>query len=453
MKTNNFIINIKSYIRDALEKINLNKRGAVFIEDKDKIVGIITDGDARRALLKNIDINTRIIKIINKKFIFLTQENATRENILKLLDNKIKLIPILNKSKKLVSIVTEKNINWNEEEKNISKSKSPLRISFAGGGTDLTTYFYLEEGVVLNATINKFCHCILVKRSDEKIIILSNDLNKKLACKSLKNLEYDGHLDLIISVIKILKPDYGFNLTTYSDVAPGTGLGGSAALVSSMIGAFNNFRENKYTDYEIAELAFHAERVCLNISGGWQDQYATVFGGFNYIEFKGSENIVNTLRISDDIKNELEDSLILCNTGISHNSNTIHVDQKKQMNNKKQKLHANKAKLIAHEMKSRILKGKLDDFGKLLHEAWEIKKNFSKMITNKKLDKVYDFAIKNGALGGKLLGAGNGGYFIFYVPTFKKIEFIKNMTKKHFNLETFTFDNYGLRSWITKQEI
>ena len=452
MKTNNFIINIKSYIRDALEKINLNKHGAVFIEDKGKIVGIITDGDVRRVLLKNIDINIRITKIINKKFVFLIQENATRENILKLLDNKIKLIPILDKSKKLISIVTEKNINWNEEEKVISKSKSPLRISFAGGGTDLTTYFYLEEGVVLNATINKFCHCILEKRTDEKIIILSNDLNKKLTCESLKNLEYDGHLDLIISVIKILKPDYGFNLTTYSVVAPGTGLGGSAVLVSSIIGAFNNFRENKYTDYEIAELAFHAERVCLNISGGWQDQYATVFGGFNYIEFKGSENIVNTLRISDDIKNELEDSLILYNTGISRNSNAIHIDQKKQMNNKKQKLYANKAKLMAHEMKSRILKGKLDDFGELLHEAWEIKKHFSKNITNKKLDKIYDFAIKNGALGGKLLGAGNGGYFIFYVPTFKKIEFIKNMTKKGFDLETFTFDNHGLRSWITKQE-
>ncbi len=453
MKIKNFKINVDSDTRTALKAINLNKHGAVFIEDKGKIIGIITDGDIRRALLKSSDINVKITKIINKDFVFLIEENASRENILKLLDNKIKLIPILNKSKKLISIVTEKNINWNEEEKIVSKSKSPLRISFAGGGTDLTTYFYLEEGVVLNSTINKFCHCILEKRNDEKINIYSHDLNKKLFCNSIRELDYDGSLDLIISVIKIVNPDYGFDLTTYSDVAPGTGLGGSAVLVSSIIGAFNNFRENKYSSYEIAELAFHAERVSLNISGGWQDQYATVFGGFNYIEFKGSENIVNTLRISDDIKNELEDSLILCNTGICHDSNNIHIDQKKKMNNKKQKLYAQKAKIIAHEMKSRILKGKLDDFGKLLHRAWEIKKNFSKNITNKKIDAIYDFALKSGALGGKLLGAGNGGYYLFYVPTFNKINFMKRMTKRGYELETFTFDNNGLRSWITKQKI
>ncbi len=452
MDKNIFKINIESTIREALELINLNKNGAIFVEKMDSIVGIITDGDIRRSLLKDVTIDEKINSIINSKFVYLLEEQATRENILKLLDNKIKLIPILDKSKKLVSIVTEKNIDWNEDEQVISKAKSPLRISFAGGGTDLTTYYYMEEGVVLNATINKFCHCILEKRADCKVSIHSYDLNAKLLSSSIDKLKYDGKLDLIISIIKILKPDYGFNLTTYSDVKPGTGLGGSAVLVSSIIGAFNNFRENKYTDYEIAELAFHAERVCLNISGGWQDQYATVFGGFNYIEFKGSENIVNTLRISNDIKNELEDSLLLCNTNIVHNSNDIHDDQKKQMNNKKQKEYANIAKTIANKMKSRILKGKLDDFGKLLHSAWETKKKFSKNITNKNLDSIYNYAIKSGALGGKLLGAGNGGYFIFYVPTFNKIDFIDKMNKKNLVLESFTFDNYGLRSWITKKK-
>ena len=338
-----------------MELIILIKMVEIFFEKMDSIVGIITDGDIRRSLLKDVTIDEKINSIINSKFVYLLEEQATRENILKLLDNKIKLIPILDKSKKLVSIVTEKNIDWNEDEQVISKAKSPLRISFAGGGTDLTTYYYMEEGVVLNATINKFCHCILEKRADCKVSIHSYDLNAKLLSSSIDKLKYDGKLDLIISIIKILKPDYGFNLTTYSDVKPGTGLGGSAVLVSSIIGAFNNFRENKYTDYEIAELAFHAERVCLNISGGWQDQYATVFGGFNYIEFKGSENIVNTLRISNDIKNELEDSLLLCNTNIVHNSNDIHEDQK-QMNNKKQKEYANIAKTIANKMKSISLK-------------------------------------------------------------------------------------------------
>ena len=265
-------------------------------------------------------------------------------------------------------------------EKLISKGKAPVRISFAGGGTDLTNYFYKESGVVLNATINKFVNAVVEKRNDATIYIKSYDLNKEATYKGVDDIEFDGSLDLIKSVIKILKPEFGFNLFTYSDIPSGSGLGGSAALLSSVIGAFNNFRENKYTDYEISELSFHAERVALNLSGGWQDQYATVFGGFNYIEFKDHENIVNTLRISDEITSELEDSLLLCYSGICHDSNEIHNDQKKQMNNKQQKLYATSSKDIAQSMKARLLKGKLDDFGELLGQAWSVKKKFSSKI-------------------------------------------------------------------------
>ena len=145
-------------------------------------------------------------------------------------------------------------------------------------------------------------------------------------------MKFDGKLDLVKSVIKLLNPDFGFELYTYSDVPPGSGLGGSAVLLSAIIGAFNNFRENKFNDYEIAELAFHAERVELGLAGGWQDQYATVFGGFNFMEFKDHENIVNPLRVSGDIINELEDSLILCYSGLNHNSGDIHDNQKENMN-------------------------------------------------------------------------------------------------------------------------
>ena len=156
MDKNIFKINIDSTIREALELINLNKNGAIFVEQKNRIIGIITDGDIRRSLLKDITIDEKINNIINSNFVYLSEEQASRENILKLLDNEIKLIPILDESKKLVSIVTEKNIDWNEDEKVISKAKSPLRISFAGGGTDLTTYYYMEEGVVLTQQLINF---------------------------------------------------------------------------------------------------------------------------------------------------------------------------------------------------------------------------------------------------------------------------------------------------------
>jgi len=390
---------------------------------------------------------------MNKKFIFLREGADTRENILKLLDSKIKAIPILDKNDKLVRVVSSKSINWNESTGIISKAKSPVRITFAGGGTDLTEYFYESDGIVFNATINKFTHAVLEKRNDSKIIITSYDLNKVSKINNISELKLDGSLDLIKSIIINLSPDFGFNLYTYSDVPPGSGLGGSAVLASAIIGAFNNFREIKLDVYEIVELAFHSERIVLELNGGWQDQYATVFGGFNYIEFNNKSNTVNPLRIKDDIKDELEDSLLLCYTGKNHNSGNIHNDIRKKMKATKEKAYAQRTKEIAYQMKSSLLQGKIGDFGELLGQAWEAKKKFSSKISNKFLDDIYNYAIKNGAAGGKLLGAGDGGYFLFYVPTHKKINFIKAIKKRKLFVEPFTFDDHGLRSWTTKNKI
>ncbi len=337
MKNENFIISATENIELALSKIENNHLGIVFISKNKTIIGCATDGDIRKILLAKKDLNLCIEECINTTFTFLFKKNATKENILKLLDTRIRAIPILDENYSLVSVVSQKNINWNEKEKIISKAKSPVRISFAGGGTDLTTYFYAEDGVVLNTTINKFSHAVLTKNTSSEIKIFSNDLNEEVVYNDISELQFDGHLDLIKSLIKLLNPDFGFNLYTYSDVPPGSGLGGSAVLLSAIIGTFNNFRENKFNDYEIAELAFHAERVELGLAGGWQDQYATVFGGFNFMEFKNHENIVNPLRITSSIINELEDSLLLCYTGINHTSGTIHNDQKENMNNKEQK--------------------------------------------------------------------------------------------------------------------
>jgi D-glycero-alpha-D-manno-heptose-7-phosphate kinase len=453
MKTDKFLINKRDSIADALLKIEENSLGVVFVEDETKIIGCTTDGDIRRVLLEEKNLSLEINKCINRDFVFLFEKDVTKENILKLLDTRIRAIPILDQNYKLISVRSQKNIDWNEKEKIISKAKSPVRISFAGGGTDLTTYFSKEDGVVLNTTINKFAHAVLQKRDDSKIKIFSNDLSIEVKYKDITKLRFDGKLDLIKSVIKLLNPDFGFELYTYSDVPAGSGLGGSAVLLSAIIGTFNNFRENKFNDYEIAELAFHAERVELGLSGGWQDQYATVFGGFNFMEFKNHENIVNPLRISSSILNELEDSLVLCYTGLNHNSGDIHDNQKENMNKKEQKEFAQISKDITYEMKSKLLKGQLDNFGELLHKAWETKKNFSDKITTPFLDDIYNYALKNGALGGKLLGAGGGGYFLFYVTTFNKIKLMNAIRAKGLEIESFTFDNIGLRSWITKEKI
>lgn len=453
MEMDKYLINKAQSIESALTKIENNNLGIIFIEDAGKVIGSVTDGDIRRVLLVKKDLNVAIHKCVNETFVFLYEENATKENILKLLDTRIRVIPILNQAHQLISITSQKNINWNEQEKIISKAKSPVRISFAGGGTDLTNYFSTEGGLVFNATINKFSHAVLEKRKDKAIKVFSNDLNESFYYECIDDIAFDGTLDLIKAVLKLLRPDFGFELYTYSDVPPGSGLGGSAVLLAAIIGTFNNFRENKFNDYEIAELAFHAERVELGLSGGWQDQYATVFGGFNFMEFADNENIINPLRISNDIINELEDSLVLCYSGVTHKSGDIHDEQKENMNKDAQKDYAKASKDIANKMKSRLLKCELDGFGDLLHKAWMLKKEFSSKITTPYLDDIYNYSLENGALGGKLLGAGGGGYFLFYVPTFQKLNLMKALKERGLEMGTFTFDKVGLRTWITKEKI
>ena len=449
----NYSIDKKETIQDALKKIEANHLGLVVVKEGNKVIGVLSDGDIRNVLIRKNDFNIKISEVVNTKFTYLFEKDSSRENILKLLDTRIRAIPILTENYILKDVVSVNDIDWGRSNNVISKAKSPVRITFAGGGTDLTSYYYDSDGIVFNATINKYTHAVLERRVDSYIQIISYDLDEKVCVNDISDLKLDGTLDLIKSIIINLNPSFGFNLYTYSDIPSGSGLGGSAVVASAIIGAFNNFRDSKLDIYEIAELAFQSERITLGLDGGWQDQYATVFGGFNYIEFNDKGNIVNPLKISSDTLNELEDTLLLCYTGKNHNSGHIHDDMRTQMKKVDQKRYAEKSKEIAYKMKSKLLQGKLNDFGLLLGEAWEIKKKFSDRISNDDLDAIYEYAIKKGASGGKLLGAGDGGYFLFYVPTKNKMNFIKHMKIKNMQVDNFNFDELGLRTWLTKTKL
>lgn len=449
----NYSIDKKETIQDALKKIEANHLGLVVVKEGDKVIGVLSDGDIRNVLIRKNDFNIKISEVVNTKFTYLFEKDSSRENILKLLDTRIRAIPILTENYILKDVVSVNDIDWSRSNNVISKAKSPVRITFAGGGTDLTSYYYDSDGIVFNATINKYTHAVLERRLDSSIQIISYDLDEKVCVNDISDLKLDGALDLIKSIIINLNPSFGFNLYTYSDIPSGSGLGGSAVVASAIIGAFNNFRDSKLDIYEIAELAFQSERITLGLDGGWQDQYATVFGGFNYIEFNDKGNVVNPLKISSDTLNELEDTLLLCYTGKNHNSGYIHDDMRSQMKKADQKKYAEKSKEIAYKMKSKLLQGKLNDFGLLLGEAWKIKKKFSDRISNDDLDAIYEYAIEKGALGGKLLGAGDGGYFLFYVPTKNKMNFIKHMKIKNMQVDNFNFDELGLRTWLTKTKL
>lgn len=447
----NLTIKKKETIKEALKKIDLNEEGVIcIVDDLNKVIGIATDGDIRRALLEGNSIDQPISKCMNTSFISVSHKDS-REKILKFLDNGIKLIPLVDSNQKLLQVISKNNLPISEEKKNFSRSRAPVRVSFGGGGSDLTHFFSKTNGAVINSTISIYSHACLKQRADSKVIIKSRDLNEIIEEDSLiLALKKKSSLKLIQSLIKLINPEYGFELEIYSDFPVNSGLGGSSAVSAAVLGCFNEFRNDPWDTYELSELAFQAERLSLNIAGGWQDQYACTFGGFNFIEFNQENNIIHPLRIQKSTKIELEENLILCDTSISHDSGNIHNKQKQNMKNKDIDTLVKKNVELTYDIKNQLLKGKLNDFASSLDKAWGYKRKFSSIISSPRIDNIYNEAKNSGAIGGKLLGAGGGGFFLFYVTPFRRQKVVKKLESLNLNIYRFTFDDLGLQSWKTR---
>ena len=452
MKLEAFIIENSSTVLEVLQKIESNQRGFVFLSDaRLRIIGMCTDGDIRRRLMEGITVDEPILSCINSSFVSATIDTP-RELLLKQLDHKIKVIPVLDEMGRLVSIVTRDYWPEKQENKVFARAKSPVRISFGGGGSDVSAYFDENRAAVINSTISLYSHATMRLREDGKISIRSLDLNDSVHFESIEELNtYSGKFSLIVSVIRSVNPPYGFDLHLYSDYPMSSGLGGSAVVSSAVLGCFNQFRNDQWDKYDIAEIAFHSERLSLGIAGGWQDQYATVFGGFNFMEFNSEQNIITPIRLSNSLKLDLEESLLLCYTGTTHDSGDIHVDQKEQTRSIhiKDRIKANVG--LSYEMRDHLLRGRLDDFGRCIHRAWELKRGLSSKISNSWIDGLYQGAIENGALGGKILGAGGGGFFLFYVRPFDRINLVNWLRSEGLTVTSFTFENEGLQSWKVRE--
>jgi len=453
MKNTDLVIDNNAKINNALKLLEKNTKGFILVEDESKsIIGVITDGDIRRNFLKGGKLEDNVMSCVNLDFTKGSVETP-KELLLKKLDQNIKFIPILDSKNRLIRVITKNYIPINKEKNVYYRSKSPVRISFGGGGSDTSLFFLKNKGAVINTTVSLFTHSILKIRSDSKIIFNSNDLNDSIQFSNIEEMiNYDGKFGLIKSIIQAVNPKYGFELYIDSDYPMNSGLGGSAVVASSILGCFNQLRIDKWDQYEISEIAYQAERLHLGVHGGWQDQYATVFGGLNFMEFNKKQNIINPIRLSNDIMLQLEDSLVLCYTGTTHDSGNIHLDQKKKTKEKDVNNRIIKNVELTYVMRNLLLKGKLDQFGKCLDMAWQLKRSFSSKISNKFLNNVYDEALKNGAYGGKLLGAGGGGYFLFYCSSNNRNRLINWINKSKLTYTPISFDNKGLQSWTVRNE-
>jgi D-glycero-alpha-D-manno-heptose-7-phosphate kinase len=332
----------------------------------------------------------------------------------------------------------------------VIRAKAPLRISFAGGGTDVSPFPETEGGVVLSSTIDRYAYGSLQPRDDRRITVESVDFGISLDLSVDDELRFDGELDLVKAAIRRLgqTDSGGYDLVLRSSAPPGSGLGSSSTVMVALVALLQEYYGLPLTEYEIADLAFRIEREDLQIRGGLQDHYAATFGGFNFIEF-GERVVVNPLRVRDAVVNELEISLMLCFTGVTRESTNIIADQTSRVVEKQESalegLRAQKE--LAVSMKTALLRGELRDFGALLGEAWLQKKKMSPYITTPRIDEAYDRACAAGALGGKVTGAGGGGYILFYCDFARKHRVAEALESMGATVSEFSFEREGVTTW------
>ena len=342
------------------------------------------------------------------------------------------------------------------------RSRAALRISFGGGGSEIDPYRSNFGGIALNGTIDMFAYTTLKKNNENLIIFNATDMG---ICESYKISDYpNANNSPSSNVLKIStctyktimyeylgkkKPD-PLEISTFCDAPVGSGLGSSSTLTVSMLQAYNDFYSLSLGENDLAKIAYGIERKKLNLYGGQQDQYASAFGGINYIKFLKNESVeVNPLNLKWDIIAELEASLILAFTGISRDSSSIIEDQitnaVKNENENINNLH--EIKEITREMKIALMGGKIKKLGELLNYSWRRKKKLSRLISNNTIDQLYELAIQKGAFGGKISGAGGGGFMIFICDPTKKGRIIDALRNNGAIIYPSNFTFSGAESW------
>lgn len=315
-------------------------------------------------------------------------------------------------------------------------SKTPFRISFVGGGSDLNDFYREEPGSVLCTSIDKYIYL-----SIHKYFHTGKQLLKYSRTEEVSSYDEIKH-DIIREVFRYFKiGNSDFNST--ADIPAGTGMGSSSAFTCGLIILCAELQGLRLTKAEIARLACYFEIELLNEPIGKQDQYGCAMGGLNLITFQPDEKVeIKHLSMANDKLNCLENNLFLYYTSTTRKASSILTEQKKSTATRKDiKSNLSVMAKMATDLYKEFLNGNVDILGEYLHEAWKRKKELSKNITNPAIDSLYDSGLISGATGGKLLGAGGGGFMLFYVPENNHELFLKNMS--NFRRFDFRFDYEG----------
>lgn len=342
----------------------------------------------------------------------------------------------------------------------IIRSKAPLRLGFAGGGTDVSPYCDDYGGYILNATIDMYAYCTIEATDTGTVCFRAEDRNERAEFSSIPRLDLNGTLDLHKGVYNRIVEDYNggrplsFVMTTYSDAPAGSGLGSSSTVVVAMVAAFVEWLNLPLGEYDMASLAYRIERLDLGLAGGRQDQYAATFGGFNFMEFYRDDRVVvNPLRIKDATVNEIESSLVLYYSGASRESAAIIGEQidNARAGSKAAVSAMHRVKSNALAMKENLLRGNIAEFARCLTASWESKKGMASSISNAAIEEVLAFAKNNGATAGKVSGAGGGGYIMFMADPANRLALARALSGLGGKVVSVHFERSGVQSWIAER--
>ena len=338
----------------------------------------------------------------------------------------------------------------------IVRSRAPLRLGLAGGGTDVSPYSELYGGNVLNAAIDMYAYCTISTSNDGQLEFLAADLGERWASTATNELALEGPLILHKAIYNRIIRDFNdgeplaVKVTTSAEAPPGSGLGTSSTMVVAILRAYQELLKLPLGEYDLAQLAYDIERKDCGLVGGKQDQYAATFGGFNFMEFFADDRvIVNPLRIRVEIINEIECSMLLYFTGQSRESANIIKEQihSAESGDDKSLQAMHRVKQSAMEMKEALLKAEIKTMAEILGESWRAKRDMAQSISNPLIDEIYDCALGAGALSAKISGAGGGGFMMLFVEPTSKLDVITALSELDGSFYRFHFTKEGAQGW------
>ena len=442
------IVNETAKLQTFLELVQRYKHKVFFVVSQEgKFLGTVSEGDFRRYLITHGHLPNTVEQFVNKNPEVFVQDQLVNET-----DNSIYSytrghVPVVDKYSNFIG-----QYPLNEEIFEASESNwqitaiAPSRVSFAGGGSDVNYWFDHELGCVVNLAINRFARVTITRNFSPRCRITSINTGEVLELNLDEIESYSGStLFIIVSCLKECKVTDGVDVDINCDFGPGTGLGGSSSLVIATVSCLAKLFNYNFTRRQLVNFCYNIERNIVGIEGGWQDQIAAVYGGLCISYFNNGDFSTHKIELSQSYNDLLSSSLFLTPVGGQRQSSDIHELQRAVSTSISYKNKMNSIVEIAKKCADLIGQEKLQNFGKLLHEGWMLKRSLGAFISSPQIDDLYSKLMEFGADGGRLIGAGQNGYILIYVPPHKQSNFLENCSNDSLNVERVTIDNLGVR--------